>query len=132
MGGCQIQQPMLRKEGFRPPTIVHAVAGTSFPFAAAAQEVTQPLTDECIEPCENPRPAVLKVIQPAAQHAVESGDDPVQAHAGLAGSKLPDFLFHSGHRFLAHPVTGLEEVVTQKVKTGFVHLHKPRFGGVQC
>src|SRR5260370_29995235 len=94
IGVSQAEKPMLGKEGIGPPDVVGA-GGDPRRAVLCARDFATPPADPAVERCECRAMAVLEVLKPAAQRAVEIPDDlgqDVSRRAlGLGPDRVPRF-----------------------------------------
>src|SRR3954463_7999678 len=131
MGGTQVIQPLLGKEGVRPAEAVPYATTDAAKAQAAAQEAPKPAADPAIQRLERPPMAVLEVFKPATQRSIHLGDDRLQAPSGiparLRSDRVLELLQALGARAAAAPL----EPIPQEVDALLRCVHDPRLGGVQ-
>ena len=69
MGGGQVEQPTLGKDGILPAVMVPATTAT-LASCTFAQDRTQPHSQPAVDPRERPLVAVLEILKPATQCTV--------------------------------------------------------------
>jgi len=88
MGLIQAREPMLRKEGVRPPLI--SCKALSIPSVPLQKHLAQPTTDHAVVGLEDVPMTVPKVVEPPLHRASEPLEDHLQRVARLARRQLAD------------------------------------------
>src|SRR4051812_11868361 len=107
MGGTQVIQPLLGKEGVRP---AKAVRTATYPAKAksSAQDAPKASANPAIQWLERPAMAVLEVFEPATQRSIHVGDDRLQAVPGspsrLRSDRVLELLQALGARAASAPL----------------------------
>jgi len=86
------EQPGIREEGVGPAHSIGAAAAEAGTLLLFSQESAEPPSDRTVEPFEDRVVGVLEVIEPAPEHRIEIGDDPLKAVAPGSLRLLPDFI----------------------------------------
>src|SRR5260370_25640664 len=130
IGVSQAEKPMLGKEGMGPPAVVGA-AGDARPAVLFARDIAQPPADPAVERCECRAMAVLEVLKPAAQRAVEIPDDLGQAVSRRALGLGPDRVLELLQALGAAPASAGRAPIPQEVTAVFRGVDQPRLGRAQ-
>src|SRR6187200_1469053 len=84
MGGCQTEQPLLGEVAIRPTLLIRATTSTA-PSSSSAQDTAQAHPDPAVKIAKHRGvAAVLEVLEPTSQGAVDILHDPPQAIARCA------------------------------------------------
>ena len=114
------------------PALMIGTTSDSAPSISSAKDAPESPSYPRVERCIDAMTAVLEVLEPAAQHRVDHGDDRARRMPVGSSRPLPDFVFELLRALLARGSFPQLEVVTEKVKTaGRGRVHQFRFLGVQ-
>jgi hypothetical protein len=122
---------MLDKEGIRPALMVASPPAPLLPLALA-QDTSQPHPHPGVQRSEGVSMALLELLKPAPQRAIDVGDDHLQALA-LGTPRLgPNRVFELPETLLARPFHPPLEVIPQKVQAPLLSgVHNPCFHRMQ-
>src|SRR5439155_23355746 len=104
-----------REEVIRPALMIPP-ASTSVEFVSLAQDAAQPLAYPLVERFVRRPVAVLEILHPAPQAAVDVFDDVLHRVGALAFGLSPECVLQFIQAFLAWPAVASLEVVAQKIE----------------
>ena len=132
MGFYQAEKPMIPKEAVWPAIMI--VASTDpVKTHPLAQNTAKAPPHPFVYDRKGPFAAMLEVLEPALQRAVDLHDDHGQALPVAALGFGTDSILELAHTFLTRPSSAPREVVSKKIESffGMHHIHQPGLFRVQ-